>query len=685
MNRHPQPLAFCFLGAVALLPLGVTTARAEEKKDAPAMSGAIAEQILPLVESHRGQVAVAVKHLETGESFAHRADEPMPTASLIKLPVMITAYRDVEEGRLQLDQLIELSEGDKVPGSGILTTHFSPGTKITLRDAIRLMIAYSDNTATNLVVNLIGLPATCEFMESLGHPETKLHSLVYRRDTSIFPDRSQKYGLGSTTAADMIALLEQVHAGKIVSQAACKQMYEHLLACEDRTKIPRKLPEGTKFAHKTGYVSDTRTDAGIMETPAGPIAVCVLTAENDDRSVSSDNEAELLCAEIGTIVYRHFNKNGPPLAPTIARVLKLGSAGDLVESLQRTLNVRLDPSPELAVDGDFGPATESAVLRFQQEHKLAADGSVGPEMWRALGPLVSEDEQVPEPEIVNTTVTEKEPLDALAGQPYVTCQAWAIADCATGKLLWGYNDSASREPASTTKIMTAYVVARLAEADSKVLDEIVTFSERADKTSGSTSGIRAGEQVSVGDLLYGLLLPSGNDASVALAEHFGDRLQDETGKDGTQTDPYLLFVEAMNRAALDIGMEETHFKNTHGLPDREHKMSARDLAKLSQAAMQLPVFRQCVSTTRFGCKVGSLAGYERNLVWNNTNRLLSIEGYDGVKTGTTGAAGACLVSRAQRGDRELLLVVLGSSSSDARYADTRNLYRWAWNELGMEE
>jgi D-alanyl-D-alanine carboxypeptidase (penicillin-binding protein 5/6) len=657
-------------------PSGVARAAGDDKN-------ALAEQLNSLIESHPGVVTVAVKHLDTGESFAHAANRPMSTASLIKFPLMIATYRAIEDGQLDLGTMIELRDEDKVPGSGILTESFSAGTKISLHDAIRLMMAYSDNTATNLVIDQVGLPATASFMEKLGCPHTKLHSKVFRRDTSIFPERSQEFGLGSTSAGDMIRLFEQVHAGTLVSKDACAKMLEHLHACRDRTKLPRLVPEETTFAHKTGWVTNTRADAGIMETPAGPIAVCVLVAQDDDHRWTDDDEPDLLCAEIGLAVYRHFNPDGQPVTATMARVLKVGSGGELVEALQRTLNKRLDPSPQLGVDGDFGPMTESAVLRFQKENALDENGTVGPEFWRTLGPLVTADDYVADIDAVNTTPVDKSPPDPLDGQPFATSKAWAIADGQTGQVLWGYNDAQPRDPASTTKIMTAYVVTRLAEDDPSVLDEMVTFSERADETSGSTSGVKAGEQVSVRNLLYGLLLPSGNDASVALAEHFGERLASDDAAD--DADPYVHFVAAMNRTAAELGMNESHFENTHGLTHADHKLSPRDLVRLSWSAMQQPLFRGYVSTSEFGCTLESLSGYQRNVIWRNTNRLLATEGYDGVKTGTTGAAGACLVSHAYRGNRELLMVVLGSSSSDARYADSRNLYRWAWQQLGVEE
>ena len=208
-----------------------------------------------------------------------------------------------------------------------------------------------------------------------------------------------------------------------------------------------------------------------------------------------------------------------------------------------------------------------------------------------------------------------------------------------------------------------------------MLDEIVTFSENADKTSGSTADVKAGEMVSVAELLYGLLLRSGNDASVALAEHFGKRLTPESSVS------YDGFIAAMNRKAAEIGMNSTHFANPHGLPAEGHQTTARDLARLATLAFKQPEFRRRVGTAQHGATVDSVSGYRRNVVWKTTNQLLKTEGYDGIKTGTTGAAGCCLVSTAHRDGRRLVMVVLGAPSTESRYVDTRNLYRWAWNNL----
>jgi beta-lactamase class A len=268
-------------------------------------------RLVALAKVHHGKVAIAVKHLGTGENFYLNADEPMPTASLIKLAVMVEVYQQVAEGKIKLSDPITLRKEDKVPGSGVLTDHFTPGLTFPLRDAVHLMIALSDNTATNLVLDKIGIGATAQRMEAWGFPNTKVHAKSFRRDTSVFPERSKRFGLGSTTARESVALLEKIHGGKVVSPEACKEMLEILKKCTDDMKFPRFLPEGVKVAHKSGSVSDARTDAGILYLPGGPVAVCVLTADNADKRWAVDNEGNLFCAHVARAVYDHFTPKPP--------------------------------------------------------------------------------------------------------------------------------------------------------------------------------------------------------------------------------------------------------------------------------------------------------------------------------------------------------------------------------------
>jgi beta-lactamase class A len=295
-----------------LLTLGLHSGSAcDATADEPApkkVASTLESCLTPLIVAHKGKVAVAVKHLNTGESFEYHAGEPMTTASLIKFPVMIEAYRQAAAKRIDLDTVIVLKKADKVPGSGVLTYHFSDGSTFKLRDAIRLMIAFSDNTATNLVLDAIGIGATAATMEKLGYPNTKLHSKVFRRDTSVFPARSKQFGLGSTTAHEMIGLCEAVYRHQLVSPDACKEMLAHMRACEDKDKLPRFLPPEAKIAFKTGSLDAAKTAAGIIEWPKGPVAVCVLTADNEDQRWVTENAGNRLCANIARAVYDHFDR-----------------------------------------------------------------------------------------------------------------------------------------------------------------------------------------------------------------------------------------------------------------------------------------------------------------------------------------------------------------------------------------
>jgi D-alanyl-D-alanine carboxypeptidase (penicillin-binding protein 5/6) len=285
--------------------------------------------------------------------------------------------------------------------------------------------------------------------------------------------------------------------------------------------------------------------------------------------------------------------------------------------------------------------------------------------------------EVPAPEVVNAQISPKRPADPLDGPPFVTARTWAIADGKTGEVLCGHDEAKPVDIASTTKIMTAFVVLRLAAKEPGVLDEKVIFSKRADQTIGSTADVREGERLPVRELLYGLLLPSGNDASVALAEHFGGRFKSPANGPAAG-DSLSCFIAEMNRVAGELGLRETHFDNPNGLPAPGHHSSARDLAKLAHHALALPSFAAYVSTAKHGYSLLDAKGQKRNVVWTNTNRLLETEGYDGVKTGTTRAAGECLVASGRRRGDHVIIVILGASSNEARYADARNLFRYAW-------
>jgi beta-lactamase class A len=274
-------------------------------------SSGLADRIEALAAAHKGKVAVAMKHLGTGETFFRNADDVMPTASLVKLPIMAEVYAQAEAGKVKLEDMVTLSKDEMVPGSGILTDHFSPGARFSLRDAVHLMIVYSDNTATNLVLDKVGIRPVNEKMAALGLKETRINAKVFKGSTtSVDPARTKQYGLGSTTAREMLTLLELLNTGELVSADASKAMIEHLKKCEDKDKFPRFLPKGVTVAHKTGSVNESRTDAGLLMFKEGPVALVVLTNQNQDKSWTPDNAGNKLCADIARVVVQHYHPAG---------------------------------------------------------------------------------------------------------------------------------------------------------------------------------------------------------------------------------------------------------------------------------------------------------------------------------------------------------------------------------------
>lgn len=228
-----------------------------------------------------------------------------------------------------------------------------------------------------------------------------------------------------------------------------------------------------------------------------------------------------------------------------------------------------------------------------------------------------------------------------ASELNVSSESAIVIEQNTGRILYSKNIDKERAMASTTKIMTAIVA-----IENGNLDEVVTVSENAAGIEGSSIYLEANEQLTLEELLYGLMLRSGNDAAYAIAEHIG-------GGDVEN------FIDMMNRKAKEIGANNTHFMNPHGLHHEEHYTTAYDLAKITAYAMKNETFKTMVSTKK---KTISWSNHEWNRSLTNKNKMLwNYEGGNGVKTGYTTDAGKCLVSSALRNNMQLIGVVLKSN------------------------
>ena len=229
-----------------------------------------------------------------------------------------------------------------------------------------------------------------------------------------------------------------------------------------------------------------------------------------------------------------------------------------------------------------------------------------------------------------------------------------IYDRASGRILYEKNGNKQTPMASTTKIMTAIVVLENAN-----LKDVVTIDSKAAGTGGSRLGLNKNDKITVNDLLYGLMLRSGNDAAVALANYVGGSIEG--------------FSKMMNEKAKDMGLSNSHFVVPHGLDNDGHYTTAYELAKMADYALKIDKFKEIVSTKTMAININ---GYSK--IINNTNQLLgSISGVYGVKTGFTNGAGRCLVSACKRDDLDIITVIIGANTTKERTSDTIKLIEYA--------
>ena len=254
-----------------------------------------------LADAHPGLVGYTVHNIDTGERLERRGDETFPTASLIKVPILVTTFLLADSGRLSLDDRIHVLKVDKVPGSGVLQ-FFHDGIDITVGDAAWFMITVSDNTATNLLLDKVGIRTVWATMEGLGLPHSKVHSKTFQRSTSVAMDSSVKYGLGVTTPNEMARLFELLARGRAVSPTADSAMLEILEHNEDYQMLYR-YAGGVRAARKTGATDSVRTECGLFHL-SGRVVACVLTKENQDTRWVLDNEPQVTMARMGEAIVK---------------------------------------------------------------------------------------------------------------------------------------------------------------------------------------------------------------------------------------------------------------------------------------------------------------------------------------------------------------------------------------------
>ena len=240
----------------------------------------------------------------------------------------------------------------------------------------------------------------------------------------------------------------------------------------------------------------------------------------------------------------------------------------------------------------------------------------------------------------------------------INSRAYVVIDRNTNLVLVGKNENQKRKMASTTKIMTAIII-----IENCNLNETTEISKKSAGTGGSRLGLKLGDKITIRDLLYGLMLCSGNDCAVALAEYSSGSVEE--------------FAKKMNQKAIDLGLTNTHFVTPHGLDSDEHYTTAYELAILSNYALKNETFAKIVGTKNYTVTIN---GYSKTLT--NTNELLgNLNGVYGIKTGFTNGANRCLITACKRNNIDIICVVLGADTKNWRTKDSINLIEYSFKNF----
>jgi beta-lactamase class A len=302
--------AIALAGIVACAATRAGSAGAPRLEPVHADTAALRRKLDSIADAHHGIVGYTVIDLESGARISRRGDETFPTASLIKVAILVTVYDLVAKGQLSLDDPITLLKIDQVPGSGVLQ-FLHNGTVLTVHDAAWLMSIISDNTATNLLLDRIIIRRVWAKMDTLGLPHTRVHSKSFLRISSVAMDSSAKYGLGVTTPNEMAHLFELMAQGKAVNPSADSAMLD-ILEHNGQDMMLQRYAGGARAAHKDGETDQVRSECTLWYLRNRVIA-CVMTKENQDQRWIVDNEPQLTMANMGLAIINAFG--GVPPAP----------------------------------------------------------------------------------------------------------------------------------------------------------------------------------------------------------------------------------------------------------------------------------------------------------------------------------------------------------------------------------
>ena len=274
------------------------------------------DRVTALARAHRGKVALYAHHLGTGATLELDADREVKTASAIKLAILVEAFYQVQAGTLDLGATTALHDADKVAGSGVLPL-LHDGLELTAGDALALMIALSDNTATNLVIDRLGgVGAVNARLATLGYRHTHLYKKIYVPATEPMPADQPQFGLGKTTARELAGLMESIARCDLGDAALCARMLGMLRNQQARYLTARYLETAdtsetpSAIAAKLGELDAARIEVALIASRTGPIVIAAFTWDNVDERYSPDNEAGILIARLAELIVRAWSPAG---------------------------------------------------------------------------------------------------------------------------------------------------------------------------------------------------------------------------------------------------------------------------------------------------------------------------------------------------------------------------------------
>lgn len=295
----------------------VALAAAAQPPSAP--TALLQKRLAAMAARHRGKVALYATQLKTGEVVQLDPDRVVQTASVIKLLIFVEAFHQLKEGKRSLADKVVFKEEDRVIGSGILHYLRAP-LVLTLEDALILMMIESDNSATNLVIDQVGLANVNARGASLGLTRTWLYKKVYQPSEGPMPADQKIYGLGKSTAREMASLIASIDRCEVGDEKLCQKMIEIMKGQQYRNLIPHYLDSerdasGQPIAiiDKLGALDAVRIDVGIVYARSGPIVISAFTYQNQDQRWISENEGELLIAHLARQIVDAWSPAGVPV------------------------------------------------------------------------------------------------------------------------------------------------------------------------------------------------------------------------------------------------------------------------------------------------------------------------------------------------------------------------------------